>query len=177
MLSQQIAFDNLSPAEFGGLLAAFEPQRVLGASPAGELRLHLGGGKPLGLGSCTASVSGLRAWTAASRYGGGPGVVTDPAACAAEFAADCTDEVKRTWPALAAVLGADSVDPARVWYPPGDYWSDRSGNLKEFDEPFAFFAGTSGMYLKDKPARELRPLPEPGSGDQSLLIIRKADLG
>ena len=180
VLSQRVAFDNLSRAELGGLLAAFEPQRVLGGYAAGEFRLHLGGGKPLGLGSCTASVTELRTWTADSRYGGGTAEAADTGACLAEFAKVCTDDVKSTWPALAAVLAEGSVDPRRVWYPPGAFWSERMNDLKEFDEPFAFFTGTSGMFLKDKPAgeqRELKPLPVPGSGDQSLPIIRKADLG
>ena len=64
-LTQQVSFDNLRPAELGGLIAAFEPARVL-PTAGGPLQLHLGGGKPLGLGSCTAAISGLRAWSAAS---------------------------------------------------------------------------------------------------------------
>jgi hypothetical protein len=177
MLSQRVAFDNLSPAELGGLLTAFEPQRVLGSYQAGQLMLHLGGGKPLGLGSCTASVSSLRTWSASSRYGNGQESTADMEACVADFTGECTDEVRSTWPALAAVLAEDTVDPAQVWYPPGVYWSERGGNQKEFDEPFAFFAGTSGMFLTNrKPRRELRSLPVPGSGEQSLRIIRKADL-
>jgi len=175
-LSQRITFDNLSPAELGSLLAAFEPQRVLGQHASGELRLHLGGGKPLGLGSCAAVVSGLRVWSAASRYGGGSEVISDGDGYVAQFAGACPEDVRGTWPALAAVLGEDSVDAGHVWYPPGAYWGDRADGLQRFDEPFAFFTGTSGMFLQAKAPRAIVPLPAPGAGDQNLPVIRKDDL-
>jgi CRISPR-associated protein (TIGR03986 family) len=181
VLRQQVSFDNLSRADLGGLLAALEPQRVLADTGHGPPRLHLGGGKPLGLGSCTATVSGLRVWDAAARYGGGPGIEPEPDAYAREFAGQCPDGVTSTWPALAAVLAEATVDPALVWYPPGALWSDREdgedrdASEERFDESFSFFAATSGMYLKDKPARTLIPLPAPDSGDQSLPIVPKDD--
>ena len=61
VLRQRITFDNLSRAELGSLLAAFEPHRVLSLAvpEAGPILLHLGGGKPLGLGSCSAMVGDL----------------------------------------------------------------------------------------------------------------------
>ena len=175
-LRQQVTFDNLSTAGLGGLLAAFEPQRVLPEPPGGQLRLHLGGGKPLGLGSCFATVSDLRAWSAESRYGAGPEIPPDRDAYVADFASDCLSEVTATWPALAAVLAEGTVDAARVWYPPGAYWSDQAGSPKKFDEPFAFFAASAGLYLKDKKDRCLIPLPVPGTGDQSLPITTEADI-
>lgn len=176
-LSQRVSFDNLSEAELGGLLAAFEPQRVLGALAGGRRVLsHLGGGKPLGLGSCTATVSGLRAWNAASRYGGAPDIVPDDGGYVRAFTEDCPDAVKGTWPSLAAVLAEGTVDARRIWYPPGAYWPDQALDEQQFDEPFAFFKRSSGLFLKDKPAaRSLVPLPVPGAGDQSLKIATKDD--
>jgi hypothetical protein len=177
-LSQQVTFDNLDEADLGGLLAAFEPERVLPAAPGGELCLHLGGGKPLGLGSCRAIVSGLQVWTAQSRYGTGPAARLDREACAAAFRSQVPAEVTVTWPALAAILAESTVDPARVWYPPGARWSERGADPKKFDEPFAFFTASSGMALLDqgKAPRKLIPLPEPNAGDQALPIVAKGDL-
>jgi CRISPR-associated protein (TIGR03986 family) len=179
-LRQRVTFDNLSRAELGGLLAAFDPRQALaGLVPKGRrLLVRLGGGKPLGLGSCTATVSGLRVWTAASRYGGAPEAAPDPDAYLREFAEDCPPEIREnTWPALAAVLAEGTVDPARVWYPPGAHWPDRQDDLEEFDKPFAFFTASSGMFIKPPGRqRQLVPLPDPASGDQSLPIMREQDL-
>ncbi len=177
-LRQRITFDNLSRAELGGLLASFEPQRVLQSPPGRRLLLHLGGGKPLGLGSCTATVSGLRAWTAAGRYGGAPGEAPDPDGYLREFADSCAPEIReKTWPALAAALADGTADPARVWYPPGGYWPDQQRDQKTFDEPFAFFTASSGMYIKPPGGqRPLIPLPDPAGGDQSLPIKTSKDL-
>jgi hypothetical protein len=88
VLTQRVSFDGLSPAELGGLLAAFDPGQVLHAG-GWPIRAHLGGGKPLDLGSCAAVVTDLRAWDAASRYGGQPEVTLDPADCVREFAECC----------------------------------------------------------------------------------------
>ncbi len=175
-LTQRVSFDNLSQAELGGLLASLEPQRVLPGSAERDLRLHLGGGKPLGLGSCFATVSHLRVWTAASRYGGAAEIQAEGDTYLAEFKQSCPHDVTGTWPALGAVLADNTVDAGRVWYPPGAYWSDRAAKEKPFDEPFAFFTASSGMYLKGKVPRSLIPLPDPAAEDQSIQIVRKADL-
>ena len=132
MLRQRVTFDNLSRAELGSLLAAFEPHRVLSPAPqAGPVLLHLGGGKPLGLGSCAATVEDLRVWTAASRYGGAPAETPDADAYLREFAAACPAEIKDAiWPSLTAVLAKGTVPAAQVWYPPGEYWA-RPGRSPE----------------------------------------------
>ena len=169
-LTQRISFDNLTPADLGGLLAAFEPGRVLPVD--GEpLNLHLGGGKPLGLGSCTAGISGLRVWDAASRYGGAPQTSPDEEAYVRAFRESCLPQVTGTWPALAAVLTPRGRDARYVWYPPGASWPAQARDEKTFDEPFAFFKSSSGMFLASGPARELIPLPDPRDADQSLPIV------
>ena len=176
VLRQRITFDNLSRAELGGLLAAFEPHRVL--THAGPILLHLGGGKPLGLGSCAATVEDLRVWTAASRYGGAPAETPDADAYVREFAGTCPAEIKDAiWPSLTAVLAEGTVNPAQVWYPPGEYWPDQEDHQKAFDEPFAFFTASSGMHIESAgKQRPLVRLPDPADRDQSLLIVRKEDL-
>lgn len=176
VLRQRITFDNLSRAELGGLLAAFEPNRVL--DHEGPVLLHLGGGKPLGLGSCHATAGDLRVWTAASRYGGAPAEAPDPDGYVREFARTCPAGIKDAiWPPLAAVLAQETVNPAQVWYPPGEYWPDQSYDPEAFDKPFAFFTASSGMHIEHKgKQRPLVRLPDPADGDQSLLIVRKEDL-
>jgi CRISPR-associated protein (TIGR03986 family) len=177
-LRQQVSFDNLAEADLGSLLATFQPQRVLPESPGGPPRLHLGGGKPLGLGSCFAAVNSLRVWTAQSRYGPEPEAPPDEESYLAAFTSQVPAEVTATWPALAAVLAESTVDAARVWYPPGAHWSDRRAQAKKFDEPFAFFTASSGMALHDtkKQPRNLIPLPAPDAGDQSMPIRTEGDL-
>jgi hypothetical protein len=178
VLSQTVTFDNLSHDELGSLLATLEPHRVLPAGDAGSrpLSLRLGGGKPLGLGSCTATVENLQVWTAQSRYGDTEAVTADPDDYVAQFVESTPPEVREVWPAVTAVLAADSVDAERVWYPPGRHWSEQREAQKDFDEPFTFFTGTSGMFLAERRARPLRPLPEPTEDDQYLPIIRDTDL-
>jgi len=178
VLRQRVTFDNLSRAELGGLLAALEPQHVLtSAAENGPLLLHLGGGKPLGLGSCTAAVDDLQVWTAASRYDVAPAETPDTDGYLREFADDCPATLKdKIWPSLAAVLAKEKVSPARVWYPPGEYWTDQAADPEEFDKPFTFFTASSGMHMKKGEQRPLIPLPDPAADDQTIPIKRSGDL-
>ena len=141
----------------------------------------MGGGKPFGFGSCRASIEDLQVWTAASRYGDALPVQATPDAYLQAFTDSVPAEVTATWPALRAVLADNTVDPKLVWYPPGEHWSDQTSKdprtAQRFDEPFAFFVGTSGMFLERGAQRSLRPLPEPTDPDQHMEIIRKSDLG
>ncbi|MFY1585376.1 TIGR03986 family CRISPR-associated RAMP protein [Micromonospora sp. WMMD734] len=176
-LTQTVTFDNLDPAELGGLLAALQPDLALRhggeTEERGRTRLHLGGGKPLGLGSCTATVVQAQVWDAGSRYGDSPPPAYTPEVFVDAFVASCPDEVTATWAALSAVLGAGTVNGARVSYPPGADWTDRQQDPKRFDEPFAFFTVTSGMYLAKGEERPLLPLPDPTAPDQTLPIIHE----
>jgi len=171
VLHQRVTFDNLSEAELGGLLSTLQPQLVLNAD-AGRLLLRLGGAKPLGLGSCHAEVRDLRVWTARSRYGDATAQAPCVADYVAAFAGQCSPAVRQTWPALAAVLAEDSVDPKQVWYPPGARWDEQRAKAKDFDESFNFFTGSSGMFLKNG-QRPILPLPDPTQPDQTLPIIDK----
>ena len=58
-----------------------------------------------------------------------------------------------SWPALAAVLTERGADAPYVWYPPGASWGDLSRDEKTFDEPFAFFTASSGMFLAGSAGR------------------------
>jgi hypothetical protein len=80
--------------------------------------------------------------------------------------------VKETWPALAAVLAEDSVDPKQVWYPPRARWGEQRANAEQFDRSYEFFAGSSGMFL-ERGRRPMLTLPDPTGPDQTLPIIDK----
>ncbi|ROO59621.1 CRISPR-associated protein (TIGR03986 family) [Micromonospora sp. Llam0] len=182
VLIQRITFDNLSEAALGGLLAALEPHRIPAlADERGRLLLRLGGGKPLGLGSCQATVTDLTVATAASRYGDADPVTPDVDRYVQRFVDATLPEVQAVWPALAAVLAEETVDPERVWYPPGERWDDRpqqpGSRIGEFDQTFEFFKRSSGQFLKNAKPRPLVPLPKPTDADQRVPIFGESEPG
>src|SRR5262249_29110679 len=105
--------------QLGSLLATLEPATVLGRD---GLVVHLGGGRPLGYGSCKISVDTVRLWRSAARYGASVDQVsTDDIRREAisTFRDSVPAEVRQTWPALATALTLDHVPTDQVWYPPG----------------------------------------------------------
>jgi hypothetical protein len=172
--TQVIAFDNVSRAELGSLLLTLLPGLVLPQAegrPGGDYLLRLGGGKPLGLGSCAVEVTDLRWQDARRRYLGQQAT----AQSAEEFFAPLAGDVLRLaghpvckhWPTLSRVLRADAVDPRLVWYPLGGEWADETNR----DRAFRFFARTNGRYLKDRD-EPIKPLPDPAPGnDQRMRTV------
>lgn len=151
--TSEITFDNLTPAALGGLLAAINPALLLGkldnGGEGGEIWTHLGGGRPLGLGSVTPSLE-LELHDAASRYG----TSETP-----DFSADqliqawietVPEAVQNTWPSLAAVLSSKRVNATQIRYP-----------------TFKFFQNSSGRPLSEERA-PMRTLPLAVSADQTM---------
>jgi CRISPR-associated protein (TIGR03986 family) len=170
-------FENLSLAELAGLVAAIDPHRLLNASaPPGyhdtgpEIRPHLGGGKPFGLGTVDPSVELVEVADGPSRYGEGAPVAIDMSdidTAIGGLASDVPDGVRQRWPDLAAALNVHHVNPARVWYPPAQDWSH--AGEPGFDATFEFFKHTSGQWLSEG-GRPMVPLPDPHEADQYLDI-------
>jgi CRISPR-associated protein (TIGR03986 family) len=171
--TQEIAFDNVTRAELGSVLLTLLPRLVLpqteGLKTADYL-LRLGGGKPLGLGSCAVEVTDLWWQDSTQRYLGQQEVSQS----ATEFFAPLAGDVARLaghavlkhWPTLSRILRADGVDPKLVWYPLGGEWGDERNR----DRAFRFFARTNGRYLRR--ADPIRPLPDPAPGnDQRLRTV------
>lgn len=177
---------DVDEVQLGSVLATLQPGSVLGGD---DLMVHLGGGRPLGYGSCIITIEtgdGVRAsrlWRSGSRYRRQePGDTLD-------LAADRDDLLKRfrtsedradqeTWRALGIVLRRGAVPADRVWYPPGRTWRDRGKLAEEFDAGFEFWKQTGGLRLaddKDKPdvrqGYPLATLPAITDADHSMPIV------
>lgn len=171
---QKISFDNVPAAELGSVLLTLLPRLLLPRTEGmreADYLLRLGGGKPLGLGSCRVKITELIWQDARRRYLGQPEVSQD----ADEFFTPLASAVARLaghpvmkhWPTLSRILRADAVDPELIWYPLGGGWSDE----KNRDRSFRFFARTNGRHL-ERSTEPIRPLPDPAPGnDQRMRTV------
>ncbi|RAY16846.1 TIGR03986 family CRISPR-associated RAMP protein [Actinomadura craniellae] len=165
VFTQRIRFDNLSRAELGSLLVTLQPGVLLprceGLQSA-DYALHLGGGKPLGLGSCEVTVTGLECWDAAARYAGAEPSAPDPwtytDALLSDVARLAAPAARRRWPALSRVLRVDGVAPEALWYPLG------GPAPRDRDRSFAYFSRTNGRFLRNR-REPIVPLPDPADRD------------
>ncbi len=172
-LKQRIAFDGLERTELIGLLAAIDPTallRVYGLSWG--VAHHLGGGKPLGLGTVEVCVTGGKIWRDADRYLGiepfqPDSFTVDNEARAAleERCGDVQRNVRYTGVVLNPTALGDDVN--LVSYPPRGPWS--GFGTEEFDQSYAFFTQYSGERLR-REDRPYYPLPaiDPRPGRQRL---------
>ncbi|SNR87834.1 CRISPR-associated protein [Haloechinothrix alba] len=174
-----ITFTDLDEAQVGGLLATLEPGSVLDAE---EPLHHIGGGRPLGYGSCRIAIDteNSRIWRSGTRYGGdgAPASLDDRSPFLDAFIEATARDVRSLWPHLAKVLSPDAVDPSLVWYPPGATWNDRATKTdgeKKFDQGFAFWQQTSGEEHKSdggtRKGYPLQPLPDVSESDQKLPVV------
>jgi CRISPR-associated protein (TIGR03986 family) len=176
--SSELAFDNLSLDDLGGLIAALEPRWLFAARGGADGRVfatHLGGGKPLGLGTVVPTIKNMQCWGADRYLETEAKADSDWQSVARDAVATFVDghgAMRPQWEALARVLDIRAVDPNLVWYPPGAE-RDQFGT-KEFTETFKFFAATSGdgrHRNKEGKPQELVPLPDPRCPDQALHIL------
>ncbi|MGI8310538.1 TIGR03986 family type III CRISPR-associated RAMP protein [Saccharopolyspora hattusasensis] len=140
-LTATITFTDIDRAQLGGLLAALLPGRAIQSE---GLLQHIGGGRPLGFGSCRITLVEGEMWTNGSRYcSASAKPPVDAEQLLAEFRnAQPESHRKILWPQVVEVLRPDAVDPAKVWYPPGAPWAQRGS--EKFDAGFAFWKQTSG---------------------------------
>ncbi|SFE27355.1 CRISPR-associated protein [Actinopolyspora alba] len=177
-----IAFTDVDEVQLGGLLACLSPSSVLG----GELWQHVGGGRPLGLGSCTFELdehaSEIR--RSGARYGAAQEPVDpSPERFRAEFQSWMRQQAPAAhelWPQLRKALSPNTVNPNSVWYPPGAYWNQQDS--ENFDRGYEFWKRTSGTELKpntDGPriGYPLLALPDIDEQSQELPIIPNAQGG
>jgi len=165
-----MAFDGLTEAELGGLVAALQPDRLFATqqqplpypvTDEPEYAIHVGGGKPLGLGSCQVEDLQILADDVESRYLGAQRPTLDPADLVATFVADRAD-LHPTWQNLAAALHTGHVDSRIVSYPTAHRWADDEGACSGQEQHWAFewFQQTTGEALRDgKRERPFVPLP------------------
>ena len=166
---QTITFDGLDQFGVASLLAALQPGRLLGD---GEFALHLGRGKPLGLGSVTAEITAARITTVAARYGDKAETPLEKFAIdPAEVRTRCGD-LDAVHEGARKVLRLDGLGENwwKVTYPTTQPW--RQFGSKEFDESFKFFKDFGGPAQSEnrkvswKPGA-WRPMPEITDDDQS----------
>ena len=169
---QTITFDGLDRFGVASLLAALQPGRLLAPDDADRFALHLGRGKPLGLGSVTAEITAARITTVAARYGDKAEIpletfVIDPA----EVRTRCGD-LDAVHEGARKVLRLDGLGENwwKVTYPTTQPW--RQFGSKEFDESFTFFKDFGGPAQSKegktswKPGA-WKPMPEITDDDQS----------
>lgn len=175
----ELCFDGLSKAELGGLLATLRPQLLFGLldkplpypyEGKPEFAIHVGGGKPSGLGSCQVEDLRVEADTPASRYLGEERPTVDPADAVAAFAADL-NPLREHWKQVAAALHIDHVDSRMISYPTAKPWADDSGRCSgpAQHESFNWFRLTTGELLKQG-ERAFVTLPPVGELAQGLPV-------
>lgn len=162
VLNGTVIFDRLPMPALQALLASLSPQRLAGVFEAHRNRLmaiHLGGGKPLGLGTAVPRVTGLAVTTTTGRYTGGQ----------AEQVADLgVPMVKRLIGAvgkpylselltLLDVNGLSGEEKQRLSYPPGAGWEQFG--TKAFARSYGFFMARNGQQYENhsKPVTNLPP--------------------
>lgn len=177
-LTGVVTIDHLDETAIHALLAALDPQRILGGS--GPYAVHLGGGKPFGLGSATVSITEIALEEVGDRYTApdkGPSqdsqrATPDWSAMDAGVRNEVVERVgniDNNCTYLARVLNPSALgeDHLIVSYPPGASWAEFS--TPAFRESFKFFRGANGQQLQGH-ARPWYPLPHIGDDDQRLPI-------
>jgi len=169
---QTITFDGLDRFGVASLLAALQPGRLLAPDDADRFALHLGRGKPLGLGSVTAEITAARITTVAARYGDKAETPLETFAIdPAEVRTRC-GELDAVHEGARKVLRLDGLGENwwKVTYPTRETW--KQFGSKEFDESFTFFkdfggpAQSKNQKVSWKPGA-WKPMPEITDDDQS----------
>lgn len=143
-LTQTITFDGLDAAALASLLATLNPELLFGD---GAYALHLGRGKPLGLGSVRTRVA-LEMTTTADRYAPNPAKLVE----LADLRTILTEALPKRCGELTAihteartVLSVHGLGPraADVSYPTIKDWTQFG--REEFHQSYAYFQANSGQ--------------------------------
>lgn len=171
VLRGTVTFDRLPWYAVQALLAAIDPRRLPDRTRQGVgsmLATHLGGGRPLGLGSASVSLTGLIT-TVTGRYTGGAHVHVGD-----EMGMEALKQillrvgtVGSTWERLLRLLDWDGLGAHKhlVAYPPGQEW-DQFGT-KEFAQSFRFFERNNGRQVTSE-RRRYTPLLDAAAPSQVL---------
>lgn len=162
-LTQKVWFDGIDEVGLRTLLATFQPHLLFGGEPV-SYALHLGRGKPLGLGSVTAAIDlrEMHIETLHARYGT-PEDATPRLDLASQQATEeqaldrCGDDLRdRVWPAAKKLLSIDALgdDAWLVSYPTDRPWSEFDG--AEFGKSFNWFRSNNGPAESKKDANGRR---------------------
>ncbi|MEO3844172.1 TIGR03986 family CRISPR-associated RAMP protein [Streptomyces sp. B22F1] len=181
VFTSRVFFENLTPAELGGLLSALDPSLLLGtdegrdASEPVHYGWAVGGGRPLGFGTCTARVTVTSLDSAESRYlGADPPEEADAVALVGAFRRSVSKELGEVWKRLASVLRLDWAPADRVWYPPAGCLpgpQEHFGNPRVLKASFAFWKESAGAYGRNGGA-PYKQLPAPNSPKLGMKVIK-----
>ena len=166
-----VKFENLTTADLGGVLAALQPSLafeyhkwkleeskernnqayVHRGNEGGEYTVRLGGGKPLGFGIFRTCVVIKELHSAHSRYGYDSKLTNDMDGfvkrCLSDFLEATPNDIKDTWPDLAAMLHTEHLTPCqtkKLRYAPSfadgkdkDWWAATHDRVPEHRRPRA----------------------------------------
>lgn len=175
--SGTLFFENLRSDQLGSLVATLDPSVLIENLDKEQVALHVGGGRPLGLGSVSPIKVDVTLDAAANRYSGqGPTPASSELVrqWIQEFQMSAPPEIQSTWPALAALLSFDHVNPDTVRYPSTQRWPKQSGQPANWEgsNSLAWWQDTGGP-PDDAPGSNnatYLPLPPATSVDPSLPI-------
>lgn len=180
-----VTFDQLDEIGVRTLLLALDPSPLLGLIRGeGEFATHLGGGKPLGLGSAVPEIvkEETDIWMLSDRYQPerSPASLPDWWEAPREYAPQIQTRVGRFTAHLADLAKVLDRKGLGTWeeyvsYPPGaDSWGQ--ARTDAFRLSYQFFVEASGKNLKSRPGR-YEPLPSLGDRDPSLPIVTRPQRG
>lgn len=166
VFGQRLAVNGLDDLAIRSLLAAIDPSRMLAFIPGAAGRtfaVHLGGGKPLGLGTALAINIKIDLQTAGNRYRLTPEEPrTDGWTIVDGHVRALTKRVGRFTQHLGRLARMLDIEgPGDEWssnvsYPPGTTWAEVGTNA--FGESYKFFAKYDGEQLAEN-AHDWKPLP------------------
>ena len=178
VLSGRVTFDLLDELSLRTLIWSLNPGPVLSLAPGrgdATFGVHLGGGKPLGLGSAIPTVS-VSVSSVAERYRceAAPSALdlTGPRAAREDLLSlrDRTGHFLAAVPFLARMLDMHGLgeDEVLVSYPPAATW--RQADIEDFRKSYEFFVAADGERLADR-VNPWHPLPSPAHGADVTLPI------
>lgn len=166
----EIAFDRLPHYAVTALVMAIDPARALDVVPGGprQIAIHLGGGKPLGLGTAQPSLVSSRIWSLTGRYLG-----QSPQ----EFSGSLRDDMAglRGWidrlsalGPLAKLLDVKGLgeDETIVAYPSSADWNTMA--TPDFVRSYEFFQQHNGLQCGGGRRKPWRPLPAVAENEQRI---------
>ena len=183
-ITATISVDQLDQVGVDALLASLDPARVLHLTQHHKSRrptyaIHLGGGKPFGLGSATVQLK-VDLTTSRERYASAqpasvawPELGTEPGRVRLKALFDRVGSFGGNLEALAVLLDLKGLGDLEryVTYPPGASWQEFGS--QQFRQSYEFFQETNGQQLA-RSRREWLTLPQVRPGqDQSLPIRTK----
>ncbi|MFN8099651.1 MAG: RAMP superfamily CRISPR-associated protein [Dermatophilaceae bacterium] len=175
-LTAEVAFDLLPEKYLGPLLASLDPARLapIAGRRGATIAIHLGGGKALGLGSATVTLTDVKIWDQKERYTRAtatslpePGVDSNWLTVVDQLAGPIA---VKNLPLVMRLLDVDGTSRWKnhVTYPPAAQW--REVGSDEFVKSYTFFMNANGQQLRDRP-RDWLPLPASDAADPSLPIV------